>query len=173
MNNILSFIKNKKEHLLNKKSDDIKNQKYFKDKHNFLDKKVKELQAELELKETRITDLTSQNQILDSTITKLDNRILFLENDIDQLKKENHDLEQQLYSNKILLNNSKVHINQLVKDNLNLVEIINNSKQIIDEVYQLSLRSTNLSKQNSDFLTNNLTNSKGFTENKQENIERI
>ncbi|WP_265492768.1 hypothetical protein [Mycoplasma mycoides] len=104
MNNILSFIKNKKEHLFNKKSDDIKNQKYFKDKHNFLDKKVKELQAELELKETRITDLTSQNQILDSTITKLDNKILFLENDIDQLKKENHDLEQQLYSNKILFN---------------------------------------------------------------------
>ncbi|QVJ96015.1 hypothetical protein [Mycoplasma mycoides] len=173
MNNILSFIKNKKEHLFNKKSDDIKNQKYFKDKHNFLDKKVKELQAELELKETRITDLTSQNQILDSTITKLDNKILFLENDIDQLKKENHDLEQQLYSNKILLNNSKVHINQLVKDNLNLVEIINNSKQIIDEVYQLSLKSTNLSKQNSEFLTNNLTNSKDFTENKQENIERI
>ncbi|WP_434324254.1 hypothetical protein V2P44_04310 [Mycoplasma leachii] len=39
MNNILSFIKNKKEHLLNKKSDDIKNQQDFKDKHNFLNKK--------------------------------------------------------------------------------------------------------------------------------------
>ncbi|AJK51342.1 hypothetical protein [Mycoplasma capricolum] len=65
----------------------IINNLLIKYKHNLLDKKVKELQAELELKETEIADLTSKNQISDSTITNLENKILFLENDIDQLKK--------------------------------------------------------------------------------------
>ncbi|WP_243728733.1 hypothetical protein [Mycoplasma capricolum] len=65
----------------------IINNLLIKYKHNLLDKKVKELQAELELKETEIANLTSKNQISDSTITNLENKILFLENDIDQLKK--------------------------------------------------------------------------------------